>query len=135
MAEQSAPAAGAVHPPAAGGKPAPALDRAAAARKPDREAEARLAVAERFAKTDLPKKMKVKGLFYTIRSIQDDPPDLQWLKDTAAYRSTPCADRYVVDVDLSGSLSKYLYCSDRPRVRLLGIYEFREGAWTEKKRP
>ena len=122
MAEQAAPAAKAARPPAS------VQDvSSSAGQKADREAEARLAVAERFAKTDLPKRMKKKGLFYTIRSIQDDPPDLQWLKDTAAYRSTPCADRYVVDVDLSGSLSKYLYCSDRPRVRLLGRYEFRDG--------
>lgn len=108
---------------------------ASAGQMADREAEARLAVAERFSRTDLPKKMKKKGLFYTIRNIQDDPPDLQWMKEMAAFRTNPCASRYVVDVDLSGILSKYLYCAEPSRVRLLGVFELRGSTWTETKRP
>ena len=131
MTEQATQAAGAVQHRSAVREPAPGKLQAGNAASANREAEALLDITEHFAKTDLPGKMKVKGLHYAARQFATDLPDLAWMQDTAAYRSRPCTDRYVVDVSLSGKLSKYLYCYDHARVTLLGVYELRNGAWSE----
>jgi len=112
MSERSAPAAGA---------------------SGDREANAQLAVTEQFAKHDLPGHMKIKGLSFSVRKYQPDQTDLQWLPKTSAYRSRPCSDRYLVDVELSGKLSKYLYCYDRSKAVLIGVFELRDEVWSEHK--
>jgi hypothetical protein len=112
MSERSAPAAGA---------------------SAEREADAQLAVTEQFAKNDLPGHMKIKGLSFSVRKYQPDQTDLQWLPKTAAYRSQPCSDRYIVDVDLSGKLSKYLYCYDGSKALLIGVFELRDEVWSEHK--
>jgi hypothetical protein len=131
MSEQPAPAAGAaqhlvvkeaISPERRNAKDALSVDKA--------EAEARLAVTEHFVNFDLPAKQKVKGLNFVIRIFQTDDTDLQWMQKTSAYRSRPCAGKYVVDVELSGSLSKYLYCYDRSHVKLLGIFGFKNGNWS-----
>ena len=131
MAEQAAPSAGA-------GTSREGADRAAAVAgkvsdslSRDREAEAQLAVTEHFTKFDLPEKMKVKGLTFSARRFHRDLADLQWLPETAAYRSSACGDKYIVDVDLSGRSSKYLYCHDASGVTLLGVFEAINGRWTE----
>ena len=100
----------------------------------DKDADDILNVSEHFVKFDLPEKMKKKGLNYTTRKFEhDDITDLRWMLDTNAYRTKPCSDRYIVHVDFSGSKSKYLYCYDRSQITLLGVYEFKEGAWSELK--
>ncbi len=99
----------------------------------DREADVQLDVTEHFVKVDLPEKMKIKGLTYTIRKVEKDITDLGWMRESITYRSKLCTNRYVVDVDLSGKLSKYLYCYDHSRITLLGVYELKDGTWSEIK--
>lgn len=134
MTEQAAPAAGAVRQTGAGREAISEERKATKALDADREAEALLDVTEHFVKIDLNEKMKTKGLRYHTRKFETGPADLGWMRETSAFRASPCSKRYVVDVDLSGKLSKYLYCYDQSRIRLLGIYEQRRDGWSEKRR-
>lgn len=133
MAEQAAPKAAAVQTPEAARNAGKAGRKAKALGAADREADDTLDVTEHFVRTDLPEKMKVKGLQFNTRKIGDETPDLQWLREMPSYRTKPCENRFLVDVDLSGSSSKYLYCSDRSGIRLLGVFERANGIWSEKK--
>ena len=133
MSEQAAPKAGAVQPPEAGGKARSDKGQSRSALSTDREAEALLDITEYFVKNDLPENMKVRGLLYASRKFEKDLADLRWMQETNAYRSRPCVNRYVVDVDLSGRPSKYLYCYDHSRITLLGIFELNNGTWSEIK--
>jgi hypothetical protein len=99
-----------------------------------READDTLAVTEHFVRSDLPERMKVKGLRFSTRKIGDDTPGLQWLREMTAYRTAACANRFLVDVDLSGRSYKYLYCYDRAGIRLLGVFELAAGV-ADKERP
>jgi hypothetical protein len=99
----------------------------------DKEADVLLDITEHFVKIDLPERMKVKGLQYSTRKFQNGLTDLSWMQKMNAFRSNLCSNRYVVDVDFSGGLSKYLYCYDRSRITLLGIYELKDGTWSEIK--
>jgi len=96
----------------------------------DREADALLDITEHFVKNDLPENMKVRGLRYAARKFEEDLADIRWMQKTSAYRSRPCVNRYVVDVDLSGRPSKYLYCYDHSRITLLGVFELNNGIWS-----
>jgi len=146
--EESAPEAGQAAPGAASPsmtarQAAPAREAARAAGKTertakalsaaDRDAEDSLEITEHFVRTDLPEKMKVQGLRFGTRMINDSTPDLQWLREMPAYRTASCARRFLVDVELPGSSLKYLYCYDNSQVRLLGTFEFRNGKWSEIK--
>lgn len=133
MAEQAAPSAGAVLQSTAKRKAASEERNAKSSLAADREADALLDVTEHFVKVDLPETMKKMGLQYHIRKFESGLADLGWMRETNAYRSKLCTSRYVVDVDLSGKLSKYLYCYDRSQITLLGIYEFKDGTWSEIK--
>ena len=133
LMEQTAPSAGAAPHRDAKGETPPEPLKSGAARAEDKEADAQLAVTEHFAKNDLPGHMKVKGLSFSVRKYPPDQTDLQWLPKTAAYRSQPCSDRYIVDVELSGKSSKYLYCYERSQVVLLGVFELRNEVWSERK--
>lgn len=131
--EQAAPAAGAAQHPAVKESASREMRKAKDVLSVDKEAEARLAVTEHFVNFDLPARMKVKGLSFAIRRFETDDTDLQWMQKTTAYQSRPCTSKYVVDVELSGNLSKYLYCYDRSKVKLLGVFEFKNGNWSEIK--
>jgi hypothetical protein len=134
MMEQAAPAAGAEQLLHAKSKSVSNEQKKENIVAADREADIRLDITEHFVKFDLPEKMKKKGLNYTTRKFETgDIADLRWMLDTNAYRTKPCSDRYVVHVDFSGSKSKYLYCYDRSQITLLGVYEFKEGTWSEIK--
>jgi hypothetical protein len=133
MSEQPAPAAGAAERLVAREAVSPERRNAKDAPVDKAEAEARLAVTEHFVNFDLPAKQKVKGLSFVVRIFQTDDADLQWMQKTPAYQSRPCTSKYVVDMELSGSLSKYLYCYDHSRVKLLGVFGFKNGAWSEIK--
>jgi hypothetical protein len=134
MAEQPAPAAGAAQQPVAREAISPERRNAKDALSLDKaEAEARIAVTEHFVNFDLPAKQKVKGLSFVVRIFQTDDTDLQWMQKTSAYQSRPCTSKYVVDMELSGSLSKYLYCYDHSHVKLLGVFGFKNGSWSEIK--
>jgi len=133
MQEQAAPAAGAAQHPVTKEAASPETRKAKDALSVDKEAEARHAVTEHFVNFDLPASKKVKGLSFAIRRFETDDTDLQWIQKTTAYKSRPCTSKYMVDVKLSGSLSKYLYCYDRSKVKLLGVFEFKNGNWSEIK--
>lgn len=133
MAEQAAPAAGATQLPIAKEAASPETHRAKDALSVDKDAEARLAVTEHFVNFDLPAKKKVKGLSFAIRTFETDDTHLQWMQKTTTYKSRPCTSKYVVDVELPGSLSKYLYCYDHSKVKLLSVFEFKNGNWSEIK--
>jgi hypothetical protein len=130
MAEQAAPSAGAVQPTEDKRATASEAPKAKKAIATDKEADVQLDITEHFVKVDLPWKMKVKGLTYRTRKFEKDIEDLRWMLDTNAYRSKQCTERYVVDVDLSGKLSKYLYCYDRAHIILLGVFELKNGTWS-----
>jgi anti-sigma factor RsiW len=98
-----------------------------------KEAEKINAVTEHFVHKDLPKAMKVKGLSFTTYRYRDDLPGLQWIQETGAVKRNPCQNRYLVDVALNARSLKYLYCYDSSRIKLLGVYELVNGAWSEKK--
>lgn len=134
MTEQAAPSAGAVQQTEARREALSEEHAAGKALNADREADALLDVTEHFVKVDLPENMKKKGLQYHTRKFDTGLADLGWMRETNAFRAGPCSNRYVVDVDLSGMLSKYLYCYDHSRTRLLGIYELRHGTWSEKRK-
>jgi hypothetical protein len=133
MAEQAAPAAGAEQQLRAKSKSVPDGRRTKNFVAADREADIQIDITEHFVKFDLPEKMKKKGLSYRIRKFENDIADLRWLEETNAFRAKPCSSRYVMDVELTGKLSKYFYCYDRSRITLLGIYERKEGTWSEIK--
>jgi hypothetical protein len=133
MAEQTAPAAGAAQHLVTKKTISPERRNAKDGLSVNKEAEARLAVTEHFVNFDLPAKQKVKGLSFVVRIFQTDDTDLQWMQKTSAYQSRPCASKYVVDMELSGSLSKYLYCYDHSHVKLLGVFGFKNGNWSEIK--
>jgi hypothetical protein len=133
MAEQSEPSAAARPTPEDARSAGKTEQKAKSSAAADRAADDILDVTEHFVRTDLPEKMKVKGLQYHTRKFEPGLADLLWMQETITYRSTPCSARYVVDVDLSGSLSKYLYCYDRSRIQLIGIYELQQGVWSEKR--
>ena len=131
MAEQAAPSAGAVLQSTAKRKAASEERNAKSSLAADREADALLDVTEHFVKVDLPEKMKKKGLQYHTRKFETNLADLGWMQQSNTFRANPCTTRYVVDVGLSGKLSKYLYCYDRTRITLLGVYELQHGVWSE----
>jgi hypothetical protein len=133
MPEQAAPAADAAQHSVAKESASPEMRKAKDVLSADKEAEARLAVTEHFVNFDLPARKKVKGLSFAIRRFETDDTDLPWMQKTTAYQSRPCTSKYVVDVEISGSLSKYLYCYDRSKVKLLGVFEFKNGNWSEIK--
>jgi hypothetical protein len=133
MADQAAPAAGAVQSAEVKRKAVSEDHNAKNTLSADRDADALLDITEHFAKVDLPEKMKIKGLRYHSRKFETGLADQAWMLETNAYRSKYCAKRYVVDVDLSGKLSKYLYCYDKSQITLLGVYELKEGIWSEMK--
>jgi anti-sigma factor RsiW len=133
MAEQAAPKAGAVQHPEAERKALSDKGQDRSTLSTDREADALLDITEHFAKNDLPENMKVRALRYASRKFEKDLADLRWMQETSAYRSKPCVNRYVVDVDLSGRPSKYLYCYDHSRITLLGVFELNNGTWSEIK--
>ncbi len=99
----------------------------------DREAEERLSVTEHFVGHDLRENMKVKGLQFVTRKVPDDLAGLEWLREMTAYRSVPCARRYIVDVELHGRSLQYLYCTDRSKIKRLGVFELISGVWIELK--
>ncbi|MDA8099381.1 MAG: DUF2275 domain-containing protein [Nitrospiraceae bacterium] len=134
MPEQAAPAGSTL---VRGSAAAEKAEPRAATKAPasENDAEARQAVTEHFANVDLPKTMKVKGLSFTTHGLQAGHPDLEWMQKTSVFLTKQCEKRYVIDVDLSGSLSKYLYCYDHRRVLLLGIFEFRNDTWSEIPHP
>ena len=99
----------------------------------DREAEERLSVTEHFVSHDLRESMKVRGLQFITRKVPDDLAGLEWLREMTAYRSAPCARRYIVDVVFQGRSLKYLYCHDRSRIKRLGVFELISGVWMELK--
>jgi hypothetical protein len=129
MAEQAAPAAGAATTRDAGKKEQKTKILAAA----DKDADDTFEVTEYFVRKDLPEKMKVQGLQFSTRKISDDTPGLKWLQEMPAYRARPCSNRFLVDVEAVGSSFKYLYCYERAETRLIGIFEFADGAWSERK--
>ena len=131
LAEQAAPSAGAAQPTEDKHATASEGRKVKKASATDKEADIQLDITEHFAKVDLPGKMKIKGLTYRTRKFEKDIEELRWMQGSSAYRSKACSNRYVVDVDLSGKLSKYLYCYDQARITLLGVYELKDGAWTE----
>jgi Putative zinc-finger/Predicted integral membrane protein (DUF2275) len=133
LAEQAAPKAGTVQHPEAERKALSDKGRDRSTLSTDREADALLDITEHFVKNDLPENMKVRGLRYTTRKFEKDLADLRWMQETNTYRSRPCVNRYVVDVDLSGRPSKYLYCYDRSRITLLGVFELNNATWSEIK--
>jgi hypothetical protein len=96
------------------------------------EAEEINAVTVHFVQKDLPADMKVKGLSFVTYKYSEDLPSLQWIKESRAFKRNPCNNRYLVDVDLSGHSSKYLYCYDRSQIKLLGVYKRINDAWSEK---
>lgn len=133
MAEQAAPTAGAGRQLHAAKEPVLNEQKKKSFNADDREADNILDVTEHFVKYDLPGHMKKQGLKYSARKFTMDLPDFRWMQETAPFRSAPCSLRYVVDVDFSGQRSKYLYCCDQSRIRLLGIYELRQDTWSEKR--
>jgi len=133
MAEQAMPSAGPAPAPEAARNAGKAERKAKALAAADREADDTLDVTEHFVRTDLPEKMKVKGLRFNTRKIGDNSQDLQWLRDMPSYRTKSCENRFLVDVELADKSSKYLYCSDRSGIRLLGVFERANGTWSEKK--
>ena len=133
MAEQAAPTAGAGLQLDAAKAPVLNEQKKKSFIADDREADNLLDVTEHFVKYDLPGHMKKEGLRYSTRKFTTDLPDLRWMQGTDIFRSAPCSLRYVVDVEFSGQQSKYLYCSDRSRIRLLGIYELQQDTWSEKR--
>jgi hypothetical protein len=102
-------------------------------RKEDKDAEEILSVMEHFVRYDLPEGMKKKGLQYSARRVPEDLASLQWLRDSKAYRSSTCYRKYLVDVEFSGTSSKYLYCYDQDQPHLLANYELKAGTWVENK--
>ena len=133
MTEQAGPATGAVQHTEARRDTVSDEQKTGKALSADTEAEALLDVTEHFVKVDLPEKMKKKGLQYRVRKYETGLADLAWLRKTNSFRANPCSSRYVVDVDLSGMLSKYLYCYDHIPIRLLGIFELQQDTWSEKR--
>jgi hypothetical protein len=133
MAEQAAPTAGAAQPTEAKRKAVSEEHNTKNALSADKEADARLNIIEHFGKFDLPVSMKVKGLTYTIRKFEPDPADQVLMLETSSHRFKLCSNRYVVDVDLSGKLSKYLYCYDKSQITLLGVYELKQDTWSKIK--
>jgi len=133
LEEQAAPEAGAVQHLEVERNARSGKGKDRSALSTDREADALLDITEHFVKNDLPEKMKVRGLRYASRKFEKDLADLRWMQETNAYRSRPCVNRYVVDVDLSGRPSKYLYCYDQSRITLLGVFELNNGTWSEIK--
>ena len=133
LAEQAAPKAGPVQHPEGERKALSDKGQDRSALSTDREADALLDITEHFVKNDLPENMKARGLRYASRKFEKDLADLRWMEETNAYRSRPCLNRYVVDVDLSGRPSKYLYCYDHSRITLLGVFELNNGTWSEIK--
>jgi hypothetical protein len=130
MAKQAAPAGGVallskqVYPEESGVKKTLSANR---------DADAQLDITEHFVKFDLPERMKIKGLTYTIRKFEPGPADQVLMLEKSSPRFKLCSSKYVIDVDLSGQLSKYLYCYDKARITLLGVYELKEGTWSEIK--
>jgi hypothetical protein len=118
----------------ASGTASPAGAAADASRKEDEDAEEILAVMEHFVRYDLPDGMKTKGLQYSARRVPEDLKGIQWLRDSTVYRSTACSRKYLVDVEFSGRSSKYLYCYDRDRPRLVAVYEHKAGNWVETRK-
>jgi hypothetical protein len=86
-----------------------------------------------FWEHDLRQDMKVRGLQYVTRRLPDDLAGVEWLVEMRSYRKTPCKDRYIVDVELSGLSSKYLYCYESGKVRLIGVYDLVSAVWMERK--
>jgi len=96
-----------------------------------RDEEELLALMEHFVRYDLPDSMKTKGLQYNARRVPEDLAGLQWLRGSKTYQSATCLRKYMVDVEFSGKSSKYLYCYDQDKPRLISIYELKEGTWVE----
>jgi hypothetical protein len=105
-----------------------------ASRKEDQDAEELLAVMEYFVRYDLPDTMKTKGLQYNTRRVPGDLAGLQWLRESKAYGSSVCSQKYLVDVEFSGRSSKYLYCYDHDHPRLVAVYELQAGTWVETQK-
>jgi len=126
MQRKSAPALSAT----SGKKDAPQV-AAQANEEPDRINE----VTEHFVRNDLPAAMKVKGLSFTTYKYQADRPGLQWIQETSAFQRNPCVNRFLVDVLIASQSSKYLYCYDTPRIKLIGVYDLTNGVWAEKNSP
>ena len=133
IAKQAAPAAGAALSREAEHDAGKSEGKANAFSAADKDADATLEVTEYFVRKDLPEKMKVKGLQFSTRKILEDTPGLEWLRDMSVYRTKPCGNRFLVDVEAAGRSFKYLYCYDGAGTRLLGILELSHGMWLEKK--
>ena len=89
-------------------------------------------MTEHFVHKDLPADMKVRGLSFMTYKFHEDLPGLQWIQETGAFKRNPCKNRYLVDVDLAGRSSKYLYCYDNAQIKLPGVYKRINDAWSEK---
>ena len=110
-----------------------ALKKAERSAAADKDADDTLDVTEHFVRTDLPPQLKSPGLrFHTIR-VQDNDPDLPWLRTMPSYRASSCAGRYLVHVEAQGTSLRYLYCKDGAGIRLIGTYRRSDGAWSEQK--
>ena len=133
VAEQAAPASGAALSRKAGTDDGKSEGKPKILSAADKDADATLDVTEHFVRKDLPEKMKVKGLQFSTRKILEDTPGLEWLRDMSVYRTKPCGNRFLVDVEAAGRSFKYLYCYDGAGTRLLGILELSHGMWLEKK--
>jgi hypothetical protein len=133
IAEQAAPTAGADKQLHAKKEQEPVERKAKNFPAEDREADIQLDIIEHFVQYDLPEKMRIQGLKYSIRKFEKDIVGLRWMQETNAYRSKPCLNRYVIDVELSGKFSKYFYCHDQSQITLLGIFEQRQDTWSEKQ--
>jgi hypothetical protein len=118
---------------ASGTAATPGADFASVPRTEDKDAEEILSVMEHFVRYDLQDAMKTKGLQYSARRVPKDLAGLQWLRDSTAYRSSTCSRKYLVDVEFSGKSSKYLYCYEQNKPRLLTVYELKAGTWVEQK--
>jgi hypothetical protein len=90
-------------------------------------------VTAHFTQHDLRPDMMVRGLQYATRRLPNDLAGVGWLSEMPSYRRSSCRNRYIVDVELAGNSSKYLYCYHRGRIRLIGVYDLVSGVWMERQ--
>ena len=93
------------------------------------EAELVKKVGDYFSIHDLPRNGNGKIVKYEVSKLQALPENASWLDAGMQKKMTSCKNTYLVDVLISQTQQKYVYCADNVSIELLFKVAQKNGRW------
>jgi hypothetical protein len=86
-------------------------------------------VGDYFSIHHLPRNGNGKAVKYDVSKFQDIPENASWLDTGMQKKMTSCKNTYLVDVLISQTKQKYVYCADNVSIELLFKVAQKNGRW------